>query len=578
MRAPDLNFGSHDHELAKDYVLASCETALGVKLERKEHMLVNPTSGVSYSICLTAGVVDNVISLAIETKTGTPLFGGQSSWIGAIDPASSKMYLLSLTDLIGYYNQAANNGGSFQGLKLEYGREWKSGEQVGQFALCHINMGWAEVSKLLKKVASLDKGGETFLYYRGSKLRKPERFCHLHVHSYYSLLDGVASPEELAETVYLNGQPGAALTDHGSMMGTYKWWQACREYEIKPMMGCEVYVVDDVSRKYVDNKGNTRRWEYHQTLIAMNDEGWENLNEIVSGASRDNYYYVPRTDHATIFKHKAGIICLSGCFKGMVAHHLSQFPPEVTLDCPWMSYNPQWAEQVMRTYHAEFGDRYYAEVHANDFPRYMDAMPRVCELADRLRIPKVIANDAHFTVERDAIVQRLFSRINSSKVDELGDGANVKSPYYLKCHSEIQHPLFTPDMYERTCEIMDRCTLSFDHKGYLFPAYDMQADVDWGGYQRSRTPVAATAGGMHPNSLKAYAEERDNLSDRAQEILANVRVHGSGTDREIMNRMGFDEPNQVRPRITELVQQGLLKELGAAICPVTKKTVRIVGA
>lgn len=479
MRAPDLQFDEGDHRIAREYVAEFSEVALGVKLSVKGNVLTNAESGSTYSICLTPGTEANILSVVLEVATGKPFFGEQSTWVGVVDPKTSQLHLIVLSELVSYFSQAAKNGDLFQGIKLDR-------DTHGVFVICRINMGWAEGVKLIKKVAALDKGEETFLFYRGTKLKKDDKFAHLHVHSYYSLLDGVASPADLAETIYLNGQPGGAITDHGSMMGTYKFWEACKTYEIKAMMGCEVYVVDDAKRKYLDAKGANRRFEYHQTLIAMNDEGWSNLCEIVSGASRDNYYYVPRTDHATIFKHNAGIICLSGCFKGMVAHHLQYFAPELTADCPWYCYNPAWSAEVMKQYRNQFGDRYYCEVHSNDFPRYMDSVPRIIQLADELKIPKVIANDAHFTVESDAVLQKLMSKINSSRSDEIGDGQQASSPYYLKCRSEITHPLFTEDMYDRTLEIMERCTLSFENKGYLFPQFPMQDDVDWADFNRQK--------------------------------------------------------------------------------------------
>ena len=346
---------------------------------------------------------------------------------------------------------------------------------------------WASGLQIIRKSKVAGKGKDAFKTFRMGALAKPEKFVHLHNHSEYSMLDGCSSIEGMVKQAWFNGQPGLALTDHGVMFGVYKFWQACEEWKIKPIIGCEIYVVDDVTKKYTDSDGSNVNFNYHQTILAMNQEGYVNLCELLTVAARDNFYYVPRVGHKELFARSKGLICLSGCFKGPVAWYLQQYDPERTKKQSWCRRDKDMSIRYAKKYKEVFGDRYFMEMQSNDFDRYMYVVPEIGQIADELGIPKVVTNDCHYEVEEDAAIQSIVTRVSKNKVgDGLGDISKKKGPYWVKPMSSIQHECFTPDMFERTVEIMDRCNVTFKADQYLVPPYDETKDVDWADFQASQ--------------------------------------------------------------------------------------------
>ncbi len=264
------------------------------------------------------------------------------------------------------------------------------------------------------------------------------------------------------------------------MFGTYKFWNACNDWGVKPILGCELYVVDDASKRYVDKSGADINFTYHQTVLAMNQEGYENLCKLLTIGARDHYYYVARVDHKMLFEHNAGLIVLSGCFKGPVTWHMMQHEPEKTREQPWCRQDKKLSRHHMDQYRKVFGDRYYVELQANDFDRYMFAMPGVAEMANDAKIPCVITQDTHYAVESDAYIQAIATRISKNRVeDNLGEKIKKTGPYWIKPMGLIEHKVFTPDMFSRTCEIMERCNVSLKADAYLVPPYDYVKDMDW---------------------------------------------------------------------------------------------------
>lgn len=137
-------------------------------------------------------------------------------------------------------------------------------------------------------------------------------FVHLHVHSEYSLLDGAARISELPKRAKELGQKALAITDHGVMYGVVDFYTACKKEGVKPIIGCEMYVAEDLREK-----SQAAREYAHLILLAKNNEGYKNLMRLCSIASVEGYYYKPRIDYQTIEKHKEGLICLSACIAGI---------------------------------------------------------------------------------------------------------------------------------------------------------------------------------------------------------------------------------------------------------------------
>ena len=144
-----------------------------------------------------------------------------------------------------------------------------------------------------------------------------DNFVHLHNHCEYSLLDGYGHPADFVKRVKELGQRAVAITDHGNISSHKKWYDACIENGIKPILGIEAYIVDDASLK-----DSRERW--HITLLAKNLEGYRNLTRLVSKSYNEGFYYKPRIDWSMLKKHHKGIIATSGCPSGKIGHNIAK--------------------------------------------------------------------------------------------------------------------------------------------------------------------------------------------------------------------------------------------------------------
>ena len=167
------------------------------------------------------------------------------------------------------------------------------------------------------------------------------QFVHLHVHTQYSILDGAASIPSLISRAQQYGMEAVAITDHGNMYGVKEFYNAATKAKLKPIIGCETYIVAD---RHVKNKETERR--YHLILLAKNEVGYHNLIKLVSiGYTEGSYYGRPRIDHTILEELHEGIICCSACIAGEVPKAL-------------MADNEAEAERIIEWYKGGFGDDY----------------------------------------------------------------------------------------------------------------------------------------------------------------------------------------------------------------------------
>ncbi|MEL7598353.1 MAG: PHP domain-containing protein, partial [Clostridiaceae bacterium] len=150
-------------------------------------------------------------------------------------------------------------------------------------------------------------------------IRDTQEFCHLHVHTEYSLLDGSGKISKLIARAKELGMNSLAITDHGSMYGCVEFYKQAKAQGIKPVIGCEIYVA--AKSMYIKNNDKENR-THHLVLLVKNEEGYKNLMKIVSKASIDGFYYKPRVDHEYLKTHSQGLIALSACLAGEVQANL----------------------------------------------------------------------------------------------------------------------------------------------------------------------------------------------------------------------------------------------------------------
>ena len=149
-----------------------------------------------------------------------------------------------------------------------------------------------------------------------------DNFVHLHVHSEYSLLDGAARIKGLVEKAVKLGMPAVALTDHGVMYGVIEFYKAAKKAGIKPIIGCEVYMAPKSRFEKQASKGKREDTSYHLTLLAANNQGYQNLMRLASFGFLEGFYYKPRIDKELLEKHHDGLIALSGCIAGEIPRHI----------------------------------------------------------------------------------------------------------------------------------------------------------------------------------------------------------------------------------------------------------------
>ena len=211
-------------------------------------------------------------------------------------------------------------------------------------------------------------------------------FVHLHVHSEYSLLDGMSRIKDLPIRAKELGMKAVALTDHGVMYGAVEFYKECKKNDIKPIIGCEVYVA---RRTRFDKDPNIDSGYNHLILLCKNKTGYQNLIKLVSLSFTEGFYYKPRIDKDILEKYSEGLICLSACLAGELPGALKRDENEK-------------AEEIALWYKNVFKDDYYIEIQNNGLREQVMVNQKLVALAKKLNIPVVGTNDAHYLKKEDA--------------------------------------------------------------------------------------------------------------------------------------------------------------------------------
>ena len=297
-------------------------------------------------------------------------------------------------------------------------------------------------------------------------------FVHLHVHTYYSLLDGQASVQKLVDKAIANGMRGMAVTDHGNMMGIKDFYNYCNKKnanlrdegkpEFIPILGCEMYVAhhekEDKVRDHGDQSG------YHLIVLAKNYQGYHNLIKLVSRAWVDGFYMRPRTDRKDIEKYHEGLIVCSACIAGEV-------PAKI------LKGDIEGAREAVEWYHNLFGDDYYLELQRHEvkdpniranretFPLQQKANRVLIEFAREYGIKLICSNDSHFVDKENAEAHdRLLCLSTGKDLDDEKRMLYSKQEWFKT--KEEMNEVFSdvPEALSNTCEILDKIEqYSIDH-------------------------------------------------------------------------------------------------------------------
>jgi len=278
-------------------------------------------------------------------------------------------------------------------------------------------------------------------------------FTHIHLHTNYSILDGAINIDNLANKLKLNDMKAAAITDHGTMFGVYKFYKTLKEKDIKPIIGCEVYTTKK-------SRFDKVRDNYHLILLCIDKQGYKNLSKLLSLAYTEGMYYNPRADKELLEKYNQGLIATSACLGGQIPSLLLENKDEEAYEVA------SWFKQV-------FKDRFYIEIQDNKIREQDKVNPKLIELSNELKIPLVATCDCHFINKEDAFVQDVLLCISTKQyINNPNRKFKIDSDeLYVKNYDEFTNGLLSKyaDAVKNTNIIAENCNFSFDTGTYYLP-------------------------------------------------------------------------------------------------------------
>lgn len=293
-------------------------------------------------------------------------------------------------------------------------------------------------------------------------------FCHLHVHSEYSLLDGLSKIDELISQAKKLKMDALALTDHGVMYGAVKFHNAALKANLKPIIGVESYLT---TADLKDKSPGVQKQTYHQLLLAKNYQGYKNLMKLTTIAHLEGFYYRPRFDFPTLEKYHEGLIATSSCLQGII--------PQLILEG-----RDKQALTQCRYFLNLFGPDFYLELQKHEGVPELDRVNKTLfEFSRQLGIPIVATNDIHYVNFQDAKAQDALLAIQTkTTLADKNRLTMIDSPdYYLKSPQEMKQ-LFSdlPDALKNTRKIADKCNVTIPTGKWILPTFPLPS-----GYKRS---------------------------------------------------------------------------------------------
>lgn len=278
-------------------------------------------------------------------------------------------------------------------------------------------------------------------------------FVHLHVHTEYSLLDGMCRIPALISRAKESGMEAVAITDHGNMYGVIDFYLAARAAGLKPIIGCEVYVAP-TSRK---SREAGDRSPYHLTLLAKNSQGYHNLLQLVTKGHTEGFYYKPRVDRDLLSEYREGLIALSGCANGELVRLITE---NRTAD----------AEAAALWYQDVFPD-YHIELQRFPIPELEHANPELIALSRKLSIPLVATFDVHYVNRADAEAHDLLLCVQTNACVHDEKRLRMAGDYfYLRTPGEVSETYADlPEAVENSVRIAEQCDVELDFSELHLP-------------------------------------------------------------------------------------------------------------
>ena len=297
-----------------------------------------------------------------------------------------------------------------------------------------------------------------------------KEFCHLHLHTEYSLLDGSGKVKKILSKAKELGMKSVAITDHGVMYGCVNFYKAAKEIGIKPILGCEVYVAAKSMDIKINDKENST---HHLVLLVKNEKGYKNLMEIVSRASIQGFYYKPRIDRDFLSKHSEGLIALSACLGGEVQSWI-------------LKDNYEKAKEIALIYKDIFKEGFYLEIQNHGMEEQRKVIEENIRMSKETGIPLVATNDVHYVEREDSQSHDVLMCIQTQKtIDDPNRKKYPSDQFYLKSPEEMWDMFsYVPEALENTIKIADECNYDYEFHVSKLPNFPVPNNRDHYEYLR----------------------------------------------------------------------------------------------
>ncbi|MCL0045925.1 DNA polymerase III subunit alpha, partial [Nitrospinaceae bacterium] len=305
---------------------------------------------------------------------------------------------------------------------------------------------------------------------------KLSNFVHLHVHTSFSLLDSSLRQDAMFRRAAEFKMPAVAMTDHGNMFGAVEFYNGAKKHGLKPIIGCEVYVAPE-SRHDKKGKYDLRDASYHLILLAQNEKGYKNLLKLVTFGYLEGFYYKPRIDKELLAEYAEGLIALSSCGRGEIAHNINK-------------ENIPRAIKIAGQYRDIMGqNNFFLELQNHKMEYQEKINNELVKIGDQLSLPLVATNNCHYLDREDFHAHEILLCLQTGKT--MSDQYRMRYPsdeYYFKSPEEMAE-LFReiPQAIENTLKIAERCELKIDFDKLNFPDYPVPENYTLESYLTEQT-------------------------------------------------------------------------------------------
>ncbi|MBI3017305.1 MAG: DNA polymerase III subunit alpha [Deltaproteobacteria bacterium] len=344
-------------------------------------------------------------------------------------------------------------------------------------------------------------------------------FVHLHLHTQYSLLDGAIKIPGLIQKAKGFEMPAIGVTDHGNLFGAMEFYIEAKKAQIKPIIGCEVYMAPGSRHSRQLPKGMSHGLEdpfHHLTVLCMDETGYKNLCKLITLANFEGFYYKPRIDKEILARHHEGLIILSGCLSSEISNAILNGQEQKAIDLI------QWYKEI-------FGDRFYLELQENKIAPQAKVNEALLRYGVRFQIPVAATNDCHYLERADSISQEVLLCVQTGKTLQDEDRMKFGSDeFYFKSPQELESLFsYAPQAVTSTVEIAERCDLNFELSKIYLPHFELSdgKNLDLHLEEQARAGLQRVLDGINKN-INNFSELKNKYEERLNHELAIIYKTG----------------------------------------------------